>query len=84
MKLDTSTTVSVFPKTLDEEGFNQWPLKNTKIKLKAYNGIEIPDYDEVHLPVTNEQQQVCLPLIVVDGDGPPLLGRDWLKPLQLN
>ena len=25
-----------------------------------------------------------LPLIVVDGDGPPLLGRNWLKELQLN
>ena len=25
-----------------------------------------------------------LPLIVVDEDGPPLLGRNWLKELQLN
>lgn len=39
MQLDTSTTVSILPKTLYEEEFNQWPLKNTKIKLKAYNGI---------------------------------------------
>ena len=39
MQLDTSATVSILPKTLYEEGFNQWPLKNTKIKLKAYNGI---------------------------------------------
>lgn len=39
MQLDTSATVSILPKTLYEEGFNQWPLKNTKLKLKAYNGI---------------------------------------------
>ena len=25
-----------------------------------------------------------LPLIVVDGDGPPLLGRNWLEQLKLN
>ena len=31
-----------------------------------------------------DQQKRVLPLIVVDGDGPPLLGRNWLKELQLN
>ena len=31
-----------------------------------------------------DQQKRVLPLIVVDGDGPPLLGRNWLKQLQLN
>ena len=31
-----------------------------------------------------EQQELVLPLIVVDGDGPPLLGRNWLQQLKLN
>lgn len=39
---------------------------------------------EVHLPVVYEQQELVLPLIVVDGDGPPLLGRNWLEQLKLN
>ena len=30
-----------------------------------------------------EQQELELPLIAVDGDGPPLLGRNWLEQLQL-
>ena len=55
-----------------------------KIKLKAYNGVRIPVYGEVHLPVVYEQRELILPLIVVDGDGPPLLGRNWLEQLKLN
>ncbi|KAL9978763.1 hypothetical protein ACROYT_G016318 [Oculina patagonica] len=49
---------------------------------------EVPDIftakDSVHLPVVYEQQELVLPLIVVDGDGPPLLGRNWLEQLKLN
>ena len=61
------------------------PLSGMKIKLKAYNGVRIPVYGEVHLPVVcDEQQELVLPLIVVDEDGLPLLGRNWLEQLKLN
>ena len=84
MQLDTGATVSILPKTLYDQQFNQWLLRSTKVKLKAYNGVQIPVYGEVWLPVVYGQQKRVLPLIVVDGDGPPLLGRNWLKELQLN
>ena len=84
MQLDTEATVSILPKTLYDQQFNQWPLQSTKVKLKAYNGVQIPVYGEVWLPVVYDEQKRVLPLIVVDGDGPPLLGRNWLKELQLN
>ena len=84
MQLDTGATASILPKTLYYQQFNQWPLPSTKVKLKAYNGVQIPVYGEVWLPVVYDQQKRVLPLIVVDGDGPPLLGRNWLKELQLN
>ena len=84
MQLDTGATASILPKTLHYQQFNQWPLPSTKVKLKAYNGVQIPVYGEVWLPVVYDQQKRVLPLIVVDGDGPPLLGRNWLKELQLN
>lgn len=34
------------------------------------------------MPVIHEQQELVLPLIVVDGDGLPLLGRNWLEQLK--
>ena len=54
-------------------------LRGTNIKLKAYNGVRISVYGEVHLPVVYEQQELVLTMIVVNGDGPPLLGRNWLE-----
>ena len=84
MQLDTGVTVSILPKTLYDQQFNQWPLRSTKVKLKAYIGVQIPVYGEVWLPVVYDQQKRVLPLIVVDGDGPPLLGRNWLKELKKN
>ena len=84
MQLDTGATVSILPKTLYDQQFNQWPLRSTNVKLKAYNGVQIPVYGEVWLPVVYDQQKRVLPLIVVDGDGHPLLGRNWLKELRLN
>ena len=84
MQLDTGATVSITAKVLYDQQFNQWPLRGTKIKLKAYNSVRIPVYGEVHLPVVYEQQELVLPLTVVDEDGPPLLGRNWFKQLKLN
>ena len=84
IQLDTGATVSVLPKVLYDQQFNQLPLRGTKIKLKAYNGVRIPVYGEVHLLVVYEKQELVLPLIVVDGDGPPLLGRNWFEQLKLN
>ena len=83
MQLDTGATMSILPKTLYDQQFNQWPLRSAKVKLKAYNGVQIPVYGEAWLPVVYDQQKRVLPLIVVDGDGPPLLGWNWLKELQL-
>ena len=77
MQLGTGArTVSILPKVLYDQQFNQWSLRGTEIKSKAYNGVRIPVYGEVHLPVVYEQQELVLPLIVVDGDGPSLLGRN--------
>ena len=66
--------MSILPNVLYNQQFNQWPLRGSKIK--AYNGVRIPVYGEVHLPVVYEQEELVLPLIVVDGDGRPLLGRN--------
>ena len=47
------------------------PLKPTNVTLKSYTGKQIKI-----LSATEQKQQ--LELLVVPGDGPSLLGRDWL------
>ena len=82
MQFDTGATVSILPKVLYNNQFNQ--LRGTKIMFKAYNGVQTSVYSEVHLPVVYEQQGLVLPLVVGDDDGPLLLGRIWLEQLKLN
>ena len=36
------------------------------------------------VPVTHEGQSASLPLIITEGDGPTLLGRNWLEALRLD
>ena len=38
----------------------------------------------MNVKVKNNQQEVVLPLLVIKGNGPSLLGRDWLHKLRLN
>lgn len=76
--------MSILVNVLYKQQSNQWPLRSTKIKWKVYNGVRFPDWNEIHLPVVYEQQELVLPLIIVDGDGPPLLGIHWLEQLKLN
>ena len=38
----------------------------------------------ISVEVKCEAQQVVLSILVVQGSGPTLLGRDWLKHIQLN
>ncbi len=39
---------------------------------------------ELQVNVSYGDQRAQLPLIVVDGNGPNLMGRNWLKHIQLN
>ncbi len=47
-------------------------------------GDKIPGLGELKFPVTYKGQQWSLPLIVVKGDKPPLLGHTWLHKMSLN
>ena len=84
MQLDTGASVSIMPRALYEKYFSHYILASTNTKLKAYNGLPIPVSGIITLPVVYEGQEQCLPLLVVEGNGPALLGRNWLEKLKLN
>ena len=52
------------------------------VNLRTYTGEAIQVAGEVLVDVQYGQQEVKqLPLIVVEGEGPPLFGRNWLQHL---
>lgn len=59
-------------------------LKLSSILLLTYSGQPLTALGEIEVTVTFPAQQAKLPLMVVTGTGPSLLGRNWLSTIRLN
>ena len=66
---------SVFPKAV---------LRDSSVLLRTYCGERIHVVGEMDVCVQYEHQVQDLVLTIVAGDGPSLLGRNWLQKIQLN
>ncbi|KAK7095401.1 hypothetical protein V1264_006813 [Littorina saxatilis] len=87
MELDTGASLTVVnEKTWRTiRGGAYLPLQKCSRRLKTYTGDEIPVLGECESAVGYKGRvPVTLKMIVVKGDGPSLLGRDWLKHLKLD
>ncbi|KAI7797170.1 hypothetical protein IRJ41_014565, partial [Triplophysa rosa] len=85
-EIDTGSSVSL----MTEEKFKViWKdtvspkVKTTKVKLKTYTGEPLEVIGVADVQVKYQQQEKKMPLVVVKGSGPCLLGRAWLEGLQL-
>ena len=84
MELDTGASVSIVTETTWKDRFPGVQLENTGIQLKTYTGEELRVLGQIQVHVKYENQEHQLPLLVVEGEGPPLFGRNWLRKIQLN
>jgi len=62
----------------------QATLKASSVKLHTYTRESINDLGSMKADVQYKGQNKSLTLYVVAGEGPSLLGRDWLTELQLD
>ncbi|KAG1937540.1 retrotransposable element [Pimephales promelas] len=58
-------------------------LRLTKIKLRTYTGEPLGIVGVADVEVKYQQQEKIMPLVIVKGTGPCLLGRSWLEELQM-
>ncbi|XP_029904245.1 LOW QUALITY PROTEIN: uncharacterized protein K02A2.6-like [Myripristis murdjan] len=58
--------------------------KKTRLKLRTYTKQKIKVLGKTYVKVNYKQQEKILPIIVVRGTGPNLLGRWWLKHVKLD
>ena len=69
--------------------WSSWPdelcpaLQPSDARLRTYTGELMSVHGCIIVSVSYRQQQKELSRLVVQGEGPTLLGRDWLKELQL-
>ena len=88
MEVDTGASVSLISKdTYDKLWPNSAaapPLKQSSVLLRTYTGEHLEIVGSVSVDVCYKEQTTHLPLIVVAGNGPSLLGRDWLQHIRLD
>ena len=86
MEIDTGASVSVISEKVFRERLkgSKTSLKETSVSLHTYTGDEINILGQCDVHVKHNNQYVKLPLIIVKGDGPSLLGRNWMHKLRLN
>lgn len=79
-ELDTGATVTVMSEQNFCEHFSHLTLKPSSLRLKTYTGEALRVVGEADLEVSHGNQgPKTLTLAVVAGNGPPLLGRNWLQ-----
>lgn len=85
MEVDTGARVSIISQHTLKAAFANAESQTASINVRTYTGHYIPLLGTFDVNVQHGgPSSALLPLIVVEGDGPPLLGRNWLKRIQLN
>ena len=79
MEIDTGASRSIISEEVYKKHFKKFPLDCCKVRLKCYNGGEVLVMGSIMVPVQYGKVKLDLELIVVKGEQPCLLGRDWLQ-----
>ena len=86
MILDTGAAVSII---IEATYWTLWLAEGPSVQpsttaLNTYTGEPIHVKGSMTLHVQHNDQSVELPVVLVEGAGPPLLARDWLHRFQLD
>ena len=84
MEVDTGTAITIISEAKYKENFSATKLRESSTLLKTYSGERLKVMGETEVKVEYENQNAKLILTVVAGDGPSLLGRNWLQLIRLN
>ena len=84
MEVDTGACMTLVSQQTFRKVFPKREMKPSATRLTTYSGQPITAVGEVDVAVSYKSQQASLPLIVVAGSGPSLLGRNWLSSIRLD
>ena len=84
MEVDTGAAVSLMSEKVFREMWPKRRLFPTKVRLCNYTKDPIQLFGCCNVNIQYEEQAAVLPLLIVAGSGPTLLGRDWLGHITLD
>ena len=84
IEVDTGATVSIISEATKKKYFPEIKLQTCKLVLKTYTNEPMPVLGQLHVGVCYQGQSAQFILYVVPGNGPTLMGRNWLKYIWLD
>ena len=84
MEIDTGAAVSLISESMWRSLFPDTSLRRSVTQLRTYTADPITVLGELPVQVRYHAYEGEHTLIVVSGDGPALIGRDWLEHIRLN
>nr|XP_037282355.1 uncharacterized protein K02A2.6-like [Rhipicephalus microplus] len=84
MQVDTGAAVSLVPECVYRQLKQPPQLAKCEMKLKTYGGATLQVKGQAEVLVDYKRQRKLLPIIVVPGEKPALLGRDWIANLGMD
>ena len=84
MELDTGAAVSLISKELWKFRFPAVEVDSSEVHLTTYTKEPLTITGQKVVEVQYKDQKKNLILVIVEGNGPALLGRDWLMHIKIN
>ena len=84
MELDTGASLSVISEQQWRDNLDEFELEDSDVRLKTYTGEELKIIGQAMVKINYENQEHELPIQVIQGNGPALIGRNWLRSIRLN
>jgi len=84
MEIDTGAARSVVPETFWRNKLGAQALDPPGVKLRSYCNAAVKLLGQTMVNVKYQNQDVKVAVLVVEGNKPPLLGRDWMKVIKLD
>ena len=84
MEVDTGTTVSIISEATRTKLFPHLKLHKSKVVLKTYTDEPIQVKGQLNVHVSYKGQTSPLKQVMVNGAGPNLFGRNWLRYIRLD
>lgn len=85
MEVDTGASRSTVGEGVYTEFLSDFPLVRCNVSLYSYSKTLVPILGCIKVPVTYRQNaEQLLELVVIQGDRPALLGRDWMNHIQID
>lgn len=84
-EIDTGSGISAISDIFYQKHFSNFKKYEANLKLKSYNGLNIQTLGYILVDVSYDKiTKKNLKCFIIKSGGPPLIGRDWLKELNIS